>query len=160
MAAADAVLRALGHCPAYTATPLVGIDKLASTLGIRKMSVKDETDRMGLGSFKALGGAYAVFDYLLNKSPHSQHASSDTLIKSLSDAAAGSVARAPGTTGYPSPPAPDCSALNALCFSQRPFRKRLQKDCANLAPPLSAAARVTMIAWPARLKRRRKITGS
>ncbi|WP_290496340.1 diaminopropionate ammonia-lyase [Hyphomonas sp. UBA4494] len=90
MAAADAVLRALGHCPAYTATPLVGIDKLASTLGIRKMSVKDETDRMGLGSFKALGGAYAVFDYLLNKSPHSQHASSDTLIKSLSDAAAGS----------------------------------------------------------------------
>ncbi|WP_345564212.1 pyridoxal-phosphate dependent enzyme [Nonomuraea rosea] len=43
--------------PAYRPTPLHAIPELAGT-GV--VQVKDESGRMGLGSFKALGGAYAV----------------------------------------------------------------------------------------------------
>ncbi|NNJ75325.1 MAG: pyridoxal-phosphate dependent enzyme [Anderseniella sp.] len=46
----------LAACPAYAATPLV--TKTGPTG--RTMLVKDETKRMNLGAFKALGGVYAV----------------------------------------------------------------------------------------------------
>ncbi|TMR93487.1 pyridoxal-phosphate dependent enzyme [Nonomuraea basaltis] len=45
-----------GH-PAYRPTPVHTIPGLAGTQAVY---VKDESGRMGLGSFKALGGAYAV----------------------------------------------------------------------------------------------------
>jgi diaminopropionate ammonia-lyase len=45
-----------GH-PAYRPTPVHTLPGLAGT---RAVHVKDESGRMGLGSFKALGGAYAV----------------------------------------------------------------------------------------------------
>ena len=48
----QALLRA---CPVYRPSPLVQVD-----LHGRSVLVKDETDRMGLGAFKALGGVYAV----------------------------------------------------------------------------------------------------
>ena len=48
-------LALLESCGVYRATPL---DHVA--LAGRRMLVKDETDRMGLGAFKALGGIYAV----------------------------------------------------------------------------------------------------
>ena len=47
-------------CPAYRATPLRGLDALAAEHGLASLRAKDETQRMGLGSFKALGGVYAV----------------------------------------------------------------------------------------------------
>ena len=50
----------LGQCPAYKATPLCDMGRLAAALGVGSLRVKDETGRMGLGSFKALGGAYAI----------------------------------------------------------------------------------------------------
>ena len=53
-------LALLGSCPAYAPTPLRKLDGLAGSLGLAKLWVKDETKRMRLGSFKALGGAYAV----------------------------------------------------------------------------------------------------
>lgn len=46
----------LRHCPAYRETPLRDA-RLGSGL---PLFIKDETDRMGCGSFKILGGAYAV----------------------------------------------------------------------------------------------------
>ncbi len=46
--------------PGYEATPLRSLDKLAAALGIYSVHYKDESGRFGLGSFKALGGAYAV----------------------------------------------------------------------------------------------------
>ncbi len=49
-------LALLAACPAYAATPLV--TKTGPTG--RAMLVKDETQRMNLGAFKALGGVYAV----------------------------------------------------------------------------------------------------
>ncbi len=50
----------LGHCPSFAPAPWRSFLKLGSGLGIAALHVKDETNRMGLGSFKALGGAYAV----------------------------------------------------------------------------------------------------
>ena len=57
-------LALLGACPAYAATPLRALPGLASEGGVASIRVKDETARMGLGSFKALGGVYAVADLL------------------------------------------------------------------------------------------------
>ena len=50
----------------YQPTPLHRLDGLAATLGIETLWLKDESGRFGLGSFKALGGAYAVV-HLLRK---------------------------------------------------------------------------------------------
>lgn len=50
----------IGSWPGYAATPLVALPALASEIGIAHLDYKDEAGRFGLGSFKALGGAYAV----------------------------------------------------------------------------------------------------
>ncbi len=50
--------------PGYVPTPLIQLEGLASELGIRDLWYKDESARFGLGSFKALGGAYAVLRQL------------------------------------------------------------------------------------------------
>ncbi|MBI3710209.1 MAG: diaminopropionate ammonia-lyase, partial [Proteobacteria bacterium] len=50
----------LRACPAHKPTPLFALRGLARSLGVLSLHVKDESYRLGLGSFKALGGAYAV----------------------------------------------------------------------------------------------------
>src|SRR5262245_63601854 len=52
--------------PGYKPTPLHLLPKLAARAGIDAVLYKDEAERFGLGSFKALGGAYAVFKLLRN----------------------------------------------------------------------------------------------
>ena len=54
----------LENCPAYQPTPLVSLVDLQTELGVGALWVKDETGRMGLGSFKALGGVFAVAQML------------------------------------------------------------------------------------------------
>ncbi len=44
----------------YDATPLVTLPGLAALLGVEAVWVKDESSRFDLGSFKSLGGAFAV----------------------------------------------------------------------------------------------------
>ena len=44
----------------YAATPLRDLPELARQCGVAAVRLKDEGSRFGLGSFKALGGAYAV----------------------------------------------------------------------------------------------------
>ncbi|MDP7524338.1 MAG: diaminopropionate ammonia-lyase [Arenicellales bacterium] len=44
----------------YAPTPLHSLPALAHEIGIGQLLYKDESTRFGLGSFKALGGAYAV----------------------------------------------------------------------------------------------------
>ncbi|MDF1607679.1 diaminopropionate ammonia-lyase [Hoeflea sp. YIM 152468] len=56
----DRPLAMLRLCPAYAATPLQLMPEFAAGLGIGALMVKDETQRMRLGSFKALGGVFAV----------------------------------------------------------------------------------------------------
>ena len=46
--------------PGYKSTNLVSLDDVANLSGVAQVLYKDESSRMGLGSFKALGGAYAV----------------------------------------------------------------------------------------------------
>ena len=46
--------------PSYAPTPLRSLEALAGSLGISALFYKDEGERLGLGSFKALGGSYAV----------------------------------------------------------------------------------------------------
>src|SRR5215218_1794105 len=58
--APDEVRRYLPAFPTYRETPLVPLPNLAKQLGLGGIAVKDEGQRYGLYSFKALGGAYAV----------------------------------------------------------------------------------------------------
>ncbi|MEM9147558.1 MAG: diaminopropionate ammonia-lyase [Pseudomonadota bacterium] len=46
--------------PGYAPTPLVALPALAKRIGVGSIHYKDEGLRFGLGSFKALGGAYAA----------------------------------------------------------------------------------------------------
>jgi diaminopropionate ammonia-lyase len=54
----------LAHCPIHKTTELVDLPNLASQLGVATIHVKDESTRLGLGSFKSLGGAYAVIRHV------------------------------------------------------------------------------------------------
>ena len=48
----------------YEKTPLMSLDALAAETGVARVLYKQEAGRFGLGSFKALGGAYAVYRLL------------------------------------------------------------------------------------------------
>lgn len=65
-AAAEA-LRLLAHRPGYAPTPLRRLAGLARATGVAAIAVKDESGRLGLGSFKALGGAHAVVRLVLEE---------------------------------------------------------------------------------------------
>src|SRR5260370_32918406 len=49
-----------GHGP----TPLYVLTALAQRLGVGEIRVKDESQRFGFGAFKALGGVFAVHEYV------------------------------------------------------------------------------------------------
>jgi diaminopropionate ammonia-lyase len=53
--------------PGYEPTPLVPLDDLARSARLAALHYKDEGPRFGLGSFKALGGAYAVARLLVTE---------------------------------------------------------------------------------------------
>ena len=55
-----AVADLLDLCPAHAPTPLADAPGLAEKAGVGQLMLKDERSRMGLGSFKALGAAYAI----------------------------------------------------------------------------------------------------
>ncbi|GGF06598.1 diaminopropionate ammonia-lyase [Aliidongia dinghuensis] len=66
-AAADDVARYLAYRPDHAPTPLRALPALAAACGVAAIHVKDESSRFGLGSFKALGGAYAVVRLVLEE---------------------------------------------------------------------------------------------
>ena len=57
---AASVANLLTRCPAAGVTPLIDVPDLAAKAGVAQVWLKDERARMGLGSFKALGAAYAI----------------------------------------------------------------------------------------------------
>jgi diaminopropionate ammonia-lyase len=63
--AADEVERYLHFRPDHAETPLVSLPGLAASVDVGSIHIKDEGQRLGLGSFKALGGAYAVIQLVL-----------------------------------------------------------------------------------------------
>ena len=76
----------LESCPVHAETPLLDRGDLAGALGIEALRIKDERQRMGLGSFKALGGAYAVAcavktqaESMLGRAVYAEELTSDTV---------------------------------------------------------------------------------
>ncbi|PWE53896.1 diaminopropionate ammonia-lyase [Metarhizobium album] len=67
LAAAEGVERHLRHRDNHAETPLIALPGLAGAVGVAAIHVKDEGQRLGLGSFKALGGAYAVIRLVLEE---------------------------------------------------------------------------------------------
>ena len=65
--AAQRVQSLLDSCPAARPTALRALPALARRHGVHQLFVKDESTRLNLGSFKALGGAYAVLQVLLDE---------------------------------------------------------------------------------------------
>jgi diaminopropionate ammonia-lyase len=57
--------REITSWPGYAPTPLVDLPWVAGPAGLGAVRMKDESGRFGLGSFKALGGAYAVARLLI-----------------------------------------------------------------------------------------------
>ena len=53
--------------PGYAPTPLRDLPAIAAAAGLGALRLKDEAGRFGLGSFKALGGAYAVAELLADE---------------------------------------------------------------------------------------------
>jgi diaminopropionate ammonia-lyase len=66
VAAAEEVERFLRHRENHAVTPLHAFASLARELGVGAIHIKDEGHRLGLGSFKALGGSYAVIRLVLD----------------------------------------------------------------------------------------------
>ena len=66
-AAAAKAVALLAQCFDYRPTPLVSLGETASRCGLESVHIKDEGARLGLRSFKALGGAYAVLRLVLQR---------------------------------------------------------------------------------------------
>ena len=66
--AADEVERHLTYRDNHAPTPLHALPALAAEIGVGAIQIKDEGFRLGLGSFKALGGSYAVIRLVLEES--------------------------------------------------------------------------------------------
>ena len=56
----DLAYEEISSWPNYSLTPIAELSDLAKFCGVGQIFYKDESARLGLGSFKALGGAYAV----------------------------------------------------------------------------------------------------
>jgi diaminopropionate ammonia-lyase len=65
--AAANVERFLSLRQGHRETPLVSLAHLARDIGVGSVHIKDEGHRLGLGSFKALGGSYAVIRLVLEE---------------------------------------------------------------------------------------------
>jgi len=61
---ARSALHEIEGWPGYQASPLLFLPGLASRAGVGSLAYQDESGRFGLRSFKALGGAYAVYRHL------------------------------------------------------------------------------------------------
>ena len=67
IAAAEQALAQIRRWPGYRETPLWALKGLAGACGVGSLYYKDEGLRFELGSFKALGGAYAVSRLLMRE---------------------------------------------------------------------------------------------
>jgi diaminopropionate ammonia-lyase len=66
-------------------TPLVSLPALAAQLGVGEIRVKDESQRFGFGAFKALGGVFAVHQFVAtHKATGGDRAPADTVFATAS----------------------------------------------------------------------------
>jgi diaminopropionate ammonia-lyase len=88
----DVAKREISSWNGYEPTPLRSMPGLARSLKIGHVFYKDEGERFGLGSFKALGGAYAVLRLLqqeIEKRANSKATARDILSGQYANIAAG-----------------------------------------------------------------------
>ncbi|MBT6351565.1 MAG: pyridoxal-phosphate dependent enzyme, partial [Halieaceae bacterium] len=67
----DEAYRVISQWQGYQPTPLISLSDIAVSAGVDQIYYKDESGRFDLGSFKALGGAYAI-DCLVRKAPENK----------------------------------------------------------------------------------------
>ncbi|MDL5026186.1 diaminopropionate ammonia-lyase [Vibrio sp. TMPB1044] len=60
VASSEQAIKDISQWPGYSVTPLHELNRISAEIGVNKFWYKDESQRFGLKSFKALGGAYAV----------------------------------------------------------------------------------------------------
>lgn len=77
--------RVISSWEGYVPTPLVALPGLAAKAGVAALHLKDESPRFGIGSFKALGGAYAVAKVLARAA--SEQAGSDVTAEEVASGA-------------------------------------------------------------------------
>lgn len=65
----ESVRELLKYCPKADRTPLSISPQLANKIGVQNIWFKDERERMGLGSFKALGAAYVIASHAAKVTP-------------------------------------------------------------------------------------------
>ncbi len=65
---AGRAISSIRRWPDYAATPLRSLPGLAQSTDVGRIEIKNEAQRFGLGSFKALGGAYAISRLLEGRS--------------------------------------------------------------------------------------------
>jgi diaminopropionate ammonia-lyase len=63
----EATRRFHAQLPGYEMTPLKSLPSLAHRLGLGSIWVKDESARMRLNAFKALGGSFAIYQYIRDR---------------------------------------------------------------------------------------------
>ncbi|MBC2876963.1 MULTISPECIES: diaminopropionate ammonia-lyase [Streptomyces] len=66
--------------PGYAPTPLTELPRLAAELGVGRIFVKDESSRLGLPAFKALGAFWAVHRILAERAAEGRDAAAVTLV--------------------------------------------------------------------------------
>jgi diaminopropionate ammonia-lyase len=84
-AIAEAARNALSQWPSFSVTPLLSLDRLARQLDVREIWLKHEGARFGIGSFKALGAAYALESLLKRKSLYDEHRPGPLTVTCASD---------------------------------------------------------------------------
>ena len=67
MAHVQQTVRDIQAWPDYAVTPVHVLKEIADEIGVNTIWYKDESSRFKLGSFKALGGAYAVAKQVINE---------------------------------------------------------------------------------------------
>lgn len=87
--------------PGYAPTPLTELPSLAAHLGVGRVFVKDESCRLGLPAFKALGVSWAVHRALADRAAHGEGPSSVTLVAATDGNHGRAVARAARSLGRP-----------------------------------------------------------
>ncbi|MET9090051.1 pyridoxal-phosphate dependent enzyme, partial [Streptomyces sp. NPDC004237] len=66
--------------PDYSSTPLTELPALAEELGVGRVFVKDESSRLGLPAFKALGASWAVHRTLADRAENGNAPGPVTLV--------------------------------------------------------------------------------
>ena len=85
VASGENAVRYCKTIPGYRPTPLYHLPALADACGVADITVKDESHRFGLNSFKGLGGAYGIGVCLAERAGIAQNVMDFATIRASTD---------------------------------------------------------------------------